>query len=250
MFVCDTIKLRHKKFIFRGHHKENYKLKSSIQRAFEILGIQKNWRNARENAIIKDFMSQSHSYLNHLPDGNNQYEWLSIMQHSGAPTRLLDWTYSPFIAAFFALERLDDNCVIFQLDRDRLETTNRSKEERIGDTFENILFKNSTNNRLIYSGLQEDFVFLYEPTMRNERLVAQQGIFLIPSTTERSIQEIILEDEEYRECIVRYVFKMGEDEKRDAVRVLRSMNIDNFRLFPGIDGLSRSLYHRLLERST
>ena len=58
---------------------------------------------AREVAIVREFMRRAHHYLPDVPRDDNWLEWLALMQHHGAPTRLLDWTYSPSVAVHFAL---------------------------------------------------------------------------------------------------------------------------------------------------
>jgi FRG domain len=60
-----------------------------------------------EKAMLREFKRAYPPDENALaPDDNDTVAWLALMQHHGAPTRLLDWTYSPFIAAFFALDNL------------------------------------------------------------------------------------------------------------------------------------------------
>ena len=64
-------------------------------------------------------MRNAHAYLeaHHMP--RDTVEWMALMQHHGAPTRLLDWSTSPYVAAFFALEEAVDptaTCAIWAID--------------------------------------------------------------------------------------------------------------------------------------
>jgi hypothetical protein len=79
---------------FRGQANIDWPLVPKLYRT-------KEWED-REREIARDFRLFGRSHLQHVPD--NDLEWLFVMQHYGAPTRLLDWTESYLAALFFAVE--------------------------------------------------------------------------------------------------------------------------------------------------
>jgi hypothetical protein len=79
---------------FRGQTNIDWPLVPKIYRT-------NDWKE-REREIARDFRLFGRSHLEHIPD--DELEWLFVMQHHGAPTRLLDWTESQLAALFFAVE--------------------------------------------------------------------------------------------------------------------------------------------------
>ena len=141
-------------------------------------------------------------YLRHFPERNKTIEWVSIMQHYGAPTRLLDWTYSPFVAAFFALETLNNESAVYDIDARKLDQINREKV-RIDDDLK---------ERIFQKDIGDLFVFSYEPEFQNDRLIAQQGLFLVPSTINIKIEEIINKIPDYSEAVIKYILVFNNKE--------------------------------------
>ncbi len=86
---------------------DNWALETALERAARDWRIPMNDLPEIEKALLREFKRAyppDESTLS--PDDNDTLGWLALMQHHGAPTRLLDWTYSLFVAAFFALDAL------------------------------------------------------------------------------------------------------------------------------------------------
>ncbi len=85
-------------FVYRGVSNIEYQLVTSLGRCESSMGKP---IDQLETRLTKLFKESSIPYLEHKP--NNELEWLAIAQHYGLPTRLLDWTYNPLIAIYFAI---------------------------------------------------------------------------------------------------------------------------------------------------
>ncbi|MBF0401598.1 MAG: FRG domain-containing protein [Magnetococcales bacterium] len=83
---------RHRsKFAYRGMSDVDYPLTNSLTR------LGNHYPNMERN-LLKQFKKYAHRQV---VERNTDWHWLSVAQHYGLPTRLMDWTYSPLVAAHF-----------------------------------------------------------------------------------------------------------------------------------------------------
>src|SRR5205085_485887 len=110
-------------WIFRGQADAKWHLETSLERVRKSRGILPRDLASLEGGLIRRFKRQYHHYSADPPEKDNQIEWLALMQHHGAPTRMLDWTYSFYVACFFAFEdvRPGSKCTIWAVNHIPLE---------------------------------------------------------------------------------------------------------------------------------
>lgn len=100
---------------FRGQSDASWPLLSSLPRRLQQNNVHPDQWRQREERAIRIFRRKAHVYLPDKSALDDDLRCLAMMQHHGAPTRLLDFTKSPFVAAFFALEQARGDAAVYAL---------------------------------------------------------------------------------------------------------------------------------------
>ncbi|MGV0938948.1 FRG domain-containing protein [Empedobacter sp. ULE_I140] len=152
---------------------------------------------------------------------DNPLQYLSIAQHTGLPTRLLDWSHSPLIALFFAVS--DDN---FKNQNGAFFLYDVSKTEVL--TFDKL-----DNFNPFDKDVDKDFYF-HLPISTINRLDNQFGHFSIHKDPSIPFEDICTNSR-----LKKYI--IPKEIKRDILLLLNQYGINNLSIYPDLEGLSKHL---------
>lgn len=233
-------------WLFRGEQTIAWRPKTSLERCCDRLGVQPKMRRTIEARIIREFRRAYHQFSARVPERDSIVEWLSIMQHHGAPTRLLDFTYSVYVAAYFAVEEAEGDSVVWALDGPWALQRAATLLKAAGKKQTRSMFKPFMDNdeKLAESlFMRKPYVsaaWPINPFRLNERLRVQQGAFLMQGDIARPfLDNLGALSRQPTDNILRIV--IPEALRRQALRHLWSMDISRAALFPGLDGFAKSL---------
>ncbi len=263
-----------KGWIFRGHKNENYLLAPTIERE-----CQYNEWNETEYKALQEFQSKAglHIDAGQLPLADDKLGWLAIMQHYGAPTRLLDFTYSPYVALYFALRnrrRGESKFVeVWAMDaaalRERATRISREADKAVrkhanlsepktrkvsflranSSTLfqrtqeDDIYWESSIRKALAPCGARREYFnrhgFVGEalPTKHNPRLSSQQGVFLFNGAEQRFEESLELMMNGETRQWYKR-FRVPEGAIRQIEAELFQLNVHDLSLFPDTEGLA------------
>jgi len=193
-----------------------------------------------EEHILRNFIRYSRPYL---PQPASDWEVLVAAQHHGLPTRMLDWTYSPLVAAHFATLNSDltSDPVIWRLDWKQVHQYFKLPElalliqdlERLGGD-------RPLTPWTLFSDRQhiKPFACMLEPPSINPRIVAQSATFTLCSDKRQSF-DCFLEQNGLGSALTKFVIPSGETARfRDQLDLV---DVDERRLFPDLDGVAAEM---------
>jgi len=176
-------------FVYRGMRSFGYSLSTSLQRLggpFEEL----------ENHLLRNFRKYARDTT--TPASATVWDWLALAQHHGLPTRLLDWTYSPYVALHFATDDLHayhQDGIIWALNyvkaAEHLPAVLRDVLATEGsNVFTSELLAPAVPSLAALRALQaEPFVLFLEPPSLDLRIVHQYALFALMSTPQAVLHE-------------------------------------------------------------
>lgn len=172
------------------------------------------------------------------------WHWLALGQHRGLPTRLVDWTYSPFVALHFAtatLALMDQDACVWMIN---FVEANRFLPQRLKRILDAEGSDTATVDMLSAFGslrefdrlAREPFVVFLEPPSLDPRILNQFALFSLMSKPDATLEQwLAVHGSLARRVIVPAALKWEIRDKLDQA------NVNERVLFPGLDGLSRWL---------
>lgn len=220
-------------YVFRGVPSVSHTLETSLQTGgFE----------AHERHLLTSFRKYA---LRSAVHGDWVWNWLSLAKHHGLPTRLLDWTYSPYVAMHFAtydFRRFEQDAALWCVDYRKINELLPQPLRKVLGAEDVNIFTTELLNRVAttldeYDALStDDFVVFFEPPSLDERIVNQFALFSLPSSATMSLEALLCRREDlYRRVIIPAALKWEIRDKLDQANITERV------LFPGLDGLSQWL---------
>lgn len=189
------------RFKFRGQADSSWSL------------VPKAWRppfnNVDDAETFRNWKRRAIAYI----DKEQYTDWdlLAIAQHTGLPTRLLDWTHNPLAAAFFAtVDNADRDGAVFVYRPDALLIDNRASPFGVSK------------------------VGFYQPIASSSRIMSQFGYFSVHSKANQA-----LDDTSKDGLLEKLVIKASL--KNDLMHMLNQYGVNYVSLFPDLEGLSKHL---------
>ena len=225
---------------FRGLPSASYELNTSLMRLGDDC--------ARiEGHLLRNFKKYA---LRNIAERDSFWYWLSVAQHHGLPTRLMDWTFSPYVALHFvtaSLEHYNRDGVIWCLDYKKVheqlpDDLNGLLEEEGADVFTVDMLSHIRSLREFDAQAAEPFALLFEPPSIDDRIVNQYALFSVISDPGVGMSTWLEQHPHvYRKLVIAHELKWEIRDKLDQA------NVNERVLFPGLDGLSRWLRRQYVQ---
>jgi hypothetical protein len=240
------------RWIFRGQARASWPLQSSLDRMVSIDA------NDAKYGLLREFKAKAHQYGGGYQSSEGDEQWLASMQHHGAPTPLLDFTFSPYVAAYFALREPAPKrgyAMIYAIELGAVEREAVRVYSALPTAQKDALGLPKRSFELIEFALRDSwfdasmrsergYVVPVQPKIEPLRMSHQQGSFLLNGAPDlqfgESLQKMLGASAKHN------LRRIAIDRacRQDVLRHLYRMNIHELSLFPGLDGLAQFAKHK------
>jgi FRG domain len=226
-FKAFVNRLEHRRYLFR-EQREPLRLRTSFHRT----------RRADLHRFLNEDIKTLHRHLSqrtshvfdlNIPDQNGAF--FNLVQHHGYPTPLLDWTYSPYVGAFFAYRHVKNS-----------EAAMAREDEKVRIfIFDQKQWKNDWPQLSKLTPCRPHFSILEFIAIENERLIPQQSVSSVTNIDdiETYIRSMQSPEKNYLQII-----DLPLRERVSVIRELSVMGITAGSLLPGLDGACEELRER------
>ncbi len=273
-------------YVFRGQGDYCWHIESSLERMIKRFHpnnkiAHKIYPQGYEMDMLKEFQWKYPKYEKvNIPKDDEMIEWLSIMQHYGSPTRMVDFTYSPYIALFMAIDSSNGEhdasvwCLNELILRNEFSNDYEQRNDKIinDKKSQQELFYERANiliNDSVYEK-RKNFtpnIYIVQPHKVNERILVQQGLFAIPEKIDVPFEDNLFSLVDNRKAeviqfkdIIEYSnsekmfkpydfflikIKIPQKFRLNITKALCLMNISSETMYPGLEGLAKSLNRQI-----
>lgn len=236
-------------YVFRGQASKDWQLTPSISRYTDPL-ISDDKLLKLEQDLLQLFRNRAPLFDigGHLKRGDIA-SWWALMQHHGAPTRMLDWSTSMYVAAYFAVaDRFtDDGCIWIVHAATVIEHANKKLAEAHGD----IDWASNQETVLMNPGAYP-WLLGIDVRRKTQRMISQQSLFTVSNNPRAEHSKLISDAILARHSpdnplLFRVV--IPKHLKRDFLNRLAFLNVTADALFPTVDGLGKGILERAITAS-
>ena len=225
-------------FVYRGVSDKRFGLSPKLNRVCAH-------KLELESSLLRNFRKYAYADI-----GNNTSFWqlLSLAQHYGLPTRLLDWTYSPLVAAHFATENIEEYdkdgviwCVNFvKMNAQLPNALKEALKEQSSNSFTIEMLEHIASGfEELKKKSDEPYVLFFEPASMLDRIANQYALFSVVSDAYTTIADLLPEDPDiFFRIVIPKEVKLEIRDKLDYINVSERL------IYPGLDGISKWITRR------